>query len=212
MFYNEDKRIKPSDVVPKQFTLSVKMSDSSGILIAPMSNYNPRLIIKKRPNQTIEDVDVTSYFTYDINNFDQGQISYPVTLDTGECVIIVKTADNLKNLTTDSVIVNVQKSQKLEIDKVLYYSASGNRTSYFTFTLSQPAVIGIKIYTINGRLVKTLNERLCNFGYNQIVWDGLDDDRVIPSNGVYLYKISASSYTSSREERKSAIDKFIILH
>jgi len=212
MFYNEDKRIKPNDKVSKQFTLTGILSDSAGILLTPISGYNPRLIIRKRPHHTIEDVDVTSYFTYDIGNYYQGRFSYPVTLDTGDCVIIIKAADNLRNQNTDSVAVTVQKNQNLDLGNVSYYSPANSRIGYFTFMLTQPAMVGIKIYTINGRLVKTFSERLSNYGYNQIIWDGFDEDGIPPANGVYLYKISARSFTSGREQKNSVVEKFIIMH
>jgi flagellar hook assembly protein FlgD len=158
------------------------------------------------------DVDLTSYFSYDIGNFYQGRFSYPVELDTGNCVITVKAADNLRNLASESVAVTVQKNQRLALDNVLYYSSPSSRTGYFTFVLSQPASVSIKVYTINGRLIKSISDRPFSFGYNQIVWDGLDEEGVPPSNGVYLYKIQARSYERGNEEKDIVIEKFIILH
>ncbi len=212
-FYNGDKRIKPQDKLPLEFTLSGILSDSSGILLCSIPNYNPRLIIKKRPNHTINDVFVTSYFTYDIGNYYQGRFDYPVTLDTGDCVIIIKTADNLRNLSSDSVAVTVQTDQNLAIENLLYYAAADKRSGYFTFSLTQPAAVSIKIYTIAGRLVKSITEIPCNFGYNQIVWNGLDEQGILPANGIYLYKISARSFQYGHEQKsKPIVDKFVIMH
>ena len=211
-FYNGNKMLKLHDKVPKQFTLTAVIFDSSGILLLPTTGYDLRLKIKKAPNQTIvPEVDLTPYFTYDIGNFCQGRISYPVTLDTGICVILLWAADNFRNLTKDSITVVVEKNQKLDLQNVLYYSPQNSRTGYFTFVLNKSASVGIKIYTINGRLVKTISERLCNFGYNQIVWDGLDVAGAPPANGVYLYKIQAHTQQSGHDENKSVIEKFIIL-
>lgn len=212
ILYNGDKRLKQQDNLPAKFTLTGVLSDSSGIFIAPMVGFNPRLIVKKYPNHNVLDVDLTSYFSYDIGNFYQGRFSYPVELDTGNCVITVKAADNLRNLASESVAVTVQKNQRLALDNVLYYSSPSSRTGYFTFVLSQPASVSIKVYTINGRLIKSISDRPFSFGYNQIVWDGLDEEGVLPSNGVYLYKIQARSYERGNEEKVTVIEKFIILH
>jgi hypothetical protein len=212
-FYNGDKRIKSQDKLPLEFTLTGVLSDSSGIMLAPMPGYNPRVIIKKRPNHIIDDEDVTSYFTYDIGNYYQGRFDYPATLDTGDCVIIIKAADNLRNLSSDSVEVIVQKNQNLALENVLYYAAADKRSGYFTFSLTQPAAVGVKIYTIAGRLVKSITEIPCNFGYNQIVWNGLDEQGILPANGIYLYKISARSFQLGHEQKsKPIVDKFVIMH
>jgi hypothetical protein len=210
-FYNGDKRIKPQDKLPLEFTLTGILNDSSGILLCSIPNYNPRLIIKKRPNHTINDAFVTSYFTYDIGNYYQGRFGYPVTLDTGDCVIIIKAADNLRNMSTDSVEVTVLNSQDT-IENVLYYSAPNSRTGYFTFGLNQPASVSIKIYTIAGRLIKSIPEQLCNFGYNQIVWNGLDETGILPANGVYLYKVTARFLHNGVQKNKSVVDKFVLMH
>ncbi|MBS4015737.1 MAG: hypothetical protein KGZ86_04805, partial [Candidatus Latescibacteria bacterium] len=75
-----------------------------------------------------------------------------------------------------------------------------------------PAVVEIKIYTIAGRLVKIISNRMCNFGYNQIEWDGLDQYGQTPANGVYLYKITGRSVDFTRDDKQSVIEKFVILH
>ena len=61
----------------------------------------------------------------------------------------------------------------------------------FTFNLSRPAVVVVKVFTIAGRRVATLPERLCGFGYNQVHWNGCDDRGVPVPNGVYLFKVDA---------------------
>jgi hypothetical protein len=211
-FFNGDKRIKNQDKLPRQFNLTGIFTDSSGILLAPLVGFNPRLITKKQPNHIIEDADVSTYFNYEIGNYYQGQINYPVNLDTGRCLITFKIADNLRNLSTDSVEVVVERSQTLILDNVLYYSPPNSRNGYFTFEISKPAMVDIKIYTIAGRLVKTISNQMCNFGYNQIQWDGLDQYGQLPANGVYLYKISGRAVDFNRDDKQSVVEKFVILH
>lgn len=211
-FYIGDKRIKANDRVTKQFELTGLFRDSSGILMAPIVGFNPRLIVKKQPNRILEDVDVTAYFNYDLNSYYQGRVKYPVTLDTGKCLVTFKIADNLRNVSSDSVELSVERSQNLVFENVLYYSPLNARNGYFTFELSKPARVDIKIYTIVGRLVKTISDRMCSFGYNQIEWDGLDQSGQVPANGVYLYKITGHAVDLNREERQSVIEKLIISH
>ena len=55
----------------------------------------------------------------------------------------------------------------------------------------------IKIYTVTGRLIKTLGPETTVRSPNQsrIDWDGRDEDGDELANGVYLYKISAEAQT-----------------
>ncbi len=64
--------------------------------------------------------------------------------------------------------------------------------TYFTFKLTQiPDQIKIMIYTIAGRLIKTIVRRSgqLDYDFNRIHWDGRDADGDILANGVYLYKV-----------------------
>jgi flagellar hook assembly protein FlgD len=63
--------------------------------------------------------------------------------------------------------------------------------------------------------MKTLKGEFDTSGYHQIYWDGRDEDGDTPSNGVYLYKVTAktSGYmhevtTSSKAEE---IGKLLIV-
>ena len=59
-----------------------------------------------------------------------------------------------------------------------------------------PYVFDIQIYTITGRLIKTIDllaEEGVHFGYNitEYAWDGRDEFGDLLANGVYLYKVNA---------------------
>ena len=63
--------------------------------------------------------------------------------------------------------------------------------TYFTFEFysdKNPPDCRIKIYTVAGRLVKELTAPV-RVGFNQIYWDGRDNDGDVMANGIYLYKV-----------------------
>ena len=61
----------------------------------------------------------------------------------------------------------------------------------FCYSLTQPADrIIIKIYTIRGRLVRTLEEDSPGWLYNEVFWDGRDKDGDDLASGVYLFKFT----------------------
>ena len=70
----------------------------------------------------------------------------------------------------------------------------------FTFNLYQEGDVIINIYTIGGRMIKTLEQGGRSFGYNQIYWDGRDADGSALANGVYFYKISVSGQSGEASQ------------
>ncbi|MDH5684344.1 MAG: T9SS type A sorting domain-containing protein, partial [candidate division WOR-3 bacterium] len=116
------------------------------------------------------------------------------------------------NRTEKRVGVKAQLDEGLRITDALVYPNPVKSNTYFTFVLSKSAYVRINIYTINGRPVKSLPERFCSFGYNQIEWDGRDETGIIPANGVYLYQIKARVIEDLHQEFSATItDKLLIL-
>jgi len=78
----------------------------------------------------------------------------------------------------------------------------------FTFNLTQPSErLTIKIYTVAGRLIRTLEYHHLEAGFHHIYWNGLDQDRDVLANGVYLYKIVARNGDKQIEH----IDKMVVM-
>jgi flagellar hook assembly protein FlgD len=68
--------------------------------------------------------------------------------------------------------------------------------------------IKVKIYTVSGRLIRTLDDLSEPLpGYNYYPWDGRDDDGDRIANGVYLYKI----ILKTGKEQKEVIEKLVVL-
>ncbi|MFQ5768902.1 MAG: C25 family cysteine peptidase [bacterium] len=103
------------------------------------------------------------------------------------------------DLATPSNITTAQFSFKLcsamTLDRVLNFPNPMQNSTSFTYYLvnHDPAEVKIKIYTVAGRLIKVIDYAPGNIGYNQILWDGKDNDFDELANGVYFYKISARS-------------------
>ncbi len=62
----------------------------------------------------------------------------------------------------------------------------------FTFELTEPAEVTIKIFTVSGKLIQVLRWD-ADAGYNILEWDGRDAQGDPISNGAYLYKVIARS-------------------
>ena len=76
--------------------------------------------------------------------------------------------------------------------------------------MSQSCDIKIKIYTLRGTLIQTLNDLSGVSGPNQIFWDGRDRDGDVLANGVYLYKIIAATTNQDKTLKHESIGKLVI--
>ena len=100
----------------------------------------------------------------------------------------------------------------LVVSNVVNFPNPFKEETNFTFQLlgSDAATqIEIKIYTITGRLIRTLdNLSPPDNGFNyDYPWDGRDDDGDIVANGVYLYKL----IIRNEKEQKEVIEKMVVL-
>jgi len=103
-------------------------------------------------------------------------------------------ARNANGIMADSsgLIKYFEVDNNLQLLDVYNYPNPFSKETYFTFRLSKlPEQISIKIYTIAGRLIKTiqLSKAELNLNLNKVNWDGKDNDGDPVANGTYLYQV-----------------------
>ncbi|MEW6684708.1 MAG: lamin tail domain-containing protein [Candidatus Edwardsbacteria bacterium] len=83
------------------------------------------------------------------------------------------------------------------------------------YSLSEPSVVSLQIYDIQGKLVRVLTKAKKEAGYHSIHWDRKDESGERVSSGIYLCKLSATlhggSASGGQSEDFSAIRKMIVL-
>lgn len=74
-----------------------------------------------------------------------------------------------------------------------------NPSTRIRFELSRPAVVTLRIYDLQGRLVRTLveNDHLVPGRYES-EWDGRDEREASAAAGVYLYRLVTDGFSASR--------------
>ncbi|MBN2414889.1 type IX secretion system sortase PorU [bacterium] len=164
---------------------------------------------------TVDDAgerDITDYFSYDKNEYLKGTIVYSLAdLPEGNHELRVKAWDNANNSSTASVLLQVVSGEKLNIERVMNYPNPLDRDTDFTFYLSMDARVNIKIFTVSGRLVRTLSGIQGTAGFNMVHWDGTDEmgDRI--ANGVYLYKVAGTAAAGGKQSTAEKIERLMIL-
>ena len=64
---------------------------------------------------------------------------------------------------------------------------------------AQEISTSLKIYDIRGRLIRTLLDEKRSPGFYSEFWDGMSDNGVKVSSGIYFYGLKTESYVSSRK-------------
>ena len=204
VFFKDQENFTSGDLIPDNTILIVILKDENGINITGETGHNISLQIDDEAPR-----DISGFFAYDKNSFQQGKIEYPLTqLKQGEHSIKVQAFDNLNNLNVTEVQVKVASTEDILLTDVVNYPNPFRNETRFTFQTNVPgAQVKIKIYTVTGRLIQEL-EGVSVMGYNdEIQWDGRDRDGDEIANGVYLYKI----IIRDGNNEKSHIDKLVIM-
>ncbi|MBK6537658.1 MAG: T9SS type A sorting domain-containing protein [Ignavibacteria bacterium] len=151
-----------------------------------------------------------AFVNHEKNNMRSGNeftmLYYPELPDGVNRLSVIFT-DNSDN--TDTVSYDVIVSGELVLKDLNNFPNPMRNETNFVFEIGGGDISGnfkIKIYTVSGRLIKTL-ENPVNIGLNQISWDGKDDDGELVANGTYLYKLTSEG--ESKLETKT--QKLVIL-
>ena len=193
-------------------TLIAKISDNFGInttgngighdLVAILDNASNNKII------------LNDYYETEKDSFNCGVVRYSLqNLEPGDHTLTVRAWDINNNNSEQTLSFRVAHDNNLELHHVLNYPNPFTTHTDFFFEHNQGAgnfEIKIQIYTISGKLVKTIfdNQYLNGNRSRAIPWNGLDDFGDKVAKGTYLYKI-----TVKNSENKSAqtIEKLVIL-
>lgn len=126
---------------------------------------------------------------------------WPGELEPAEYEVRFQAYDFNGNSSTGSVEFIVKREFELGKDSLMNYPNPFERETDITFQLTSVADEAIvKIYTVSGRLIRTLNQQ---YAVNFVVmhWDGRDEDSKEVANGVYYYKVRLK-----REGRKDIVE------
>ncbi|MDD3465262.1 MAG: chitobiase/beta-hexosaminidase C-terminal domain-containing protein [Candidatus Cloacimonetes bacterium] len=74
-----------------------------------------------------------------------------------------------------------------------------NPSTTISFTTAKAAPVQITIYNLKGQAVRTWNLETEAGGNHSVLWDGLDDNGLSLSSGVYFYRMFSGAYSSTRK-------------
>lgn len=159
--------------------------------------------------ETLEPLDASHYAeTFDPAVPTNAAIAYTPDLANGEYQLHITAADTSEN--TAELVTTFTLNEEVTLSEVFNVpNPTVDGKTFFTYQLAQaPDTVTIKIYSVNGRLLRTLVDASAHRGSNETRWDGRDEMGMRCANGVYLYRVIAYTEDGNRIEQ---IGKLAIL-
>jgi flagellar hook assembly protein FlgD len=122
--------------------------------------------------------------------------------------------DVFNNSSESALDFLVESNAGLALQHVLNYPNPfvNHTTFHFDHNMAnQPLTVQIQIFTISGKLIKTLSTDLLSAKshFEDISWDGRDEYGDVIGKGVYIYKVKVKTPSSKVEEK---FEKLVILN
>ncbi len=198
--------------------LLVKLSDDNGINVAGSSvGHDLTGVLDENTQNSYL---LNEFYEAELDDFTKGTVRFPLfDLETGRHEIKVKAWDVANNSSEGFTEFIVAETGGLALKHVLNYPNPFTTNTNFMFEHNLDGSlmnVQIRIFTISGVLVKTINaDNLLSNGnrISDIQWDGLDDYGGQLARGVYLYKVKVSltESQSDTESAESEFEKLVIL-
>ena len=124
--------------------------------------------------------------------------------DYGLSAVYANGMESMKALTQVEINTSGIEKEPNETLIPLHYSLSQNfpnpfnPTTQINYAIPEEAHVSLKIYNLQGNLIKTFIDREQEAAYYNLIWDGTNDNGDKVNSGVYIYRIIAGDYTATR--------------
>lgn len=193
-------------------TLLALLQDENGINTAGNGiGHDLTAILDLKSNQPVV---LNEYFESDLDTYKKGKIQYPWnSLSAGEHTLTVKAWDTHNNSSTKDLQFIVAENAEMSIHHVLNYPNPFTTHTEFFFEHNQPCQaleVTIQVFSISGKLVKTIQTLMTNSGFRSdgIAWDGKDDFGDKIGKGVYVYRVHVKNPAGNQVEK---FEKLVLL-
>lgn len=211
IYMNDDKFVF-GGITNQNPVLVTKVTDQSGINTLGTGIGHDLVAILDEDEQNA--IVLNDYYKSNLNNFTEGEIRYPLSdLSPGRHHISVKAWDAINNSGENFTEFVVENDAVMALSHIMNYPNPFTDHTSFWFEHNKPGQelkVRIQIFSISGRLIRTLERYITAVG-NRVTdmdWDGTDDFGQKIGRGVYVYRLSVSSNTT---EIASKLEKLVIL-
>ena len=182
--YANDTPLVDGTVLREQPKFDITINDDKGLDAKTI-----KLFFNVEGNQ-LEELTLKSFdIIFDPTIPTQANMYFAPDTPNANYQIRVTVQDKSGNL-AESPDINFQIDEPVKVAKILNIPNPIKNQTFFTYELTQAAYsVEIKIYTVGGRLIRTISDASAKRGYNEQYWNARDEDGIRLANGTYFYKV-----------------------
>jgi hypothetical protein len=195
--YLNDERFINGGLVNASPILIVQLADSSGINhLGKGLGHDLQVMIDQDPAQVYV---LNDYYTSAKDNYKQGTVRFQLpAMKEGLHELEIKAWDIANNSGVGALQFNIATDKELKIEQVFNYPNPFTTNTFFWFDHNRPGeelFVDIQIFTVSGRLVKTIRQTIFDTGNRstEVQWDGKDEFGSKLGRGPYLYILKVKS-------------------
>ncbi len=206
--YMNDASFVSGGITDRNPRLLAFLTDSSGINTTGSGiGHDITLTLNNDPSTLIV---LNDYYVADADSYQSGTIEYPfANLDEGSYNVRLKAWDVFNNSSEADLDFVVTSTEELTLRNVFNYPNPFTDNTSFHFEHNHPGAdidVLIQIFTVSGRLVKTISRTINTTGFkpDPIPWNGLDEFGSRIGRGVYIYRLrvrTREGVTAEKYER-----------
>lgn len=210
--YMNDENFVDGGVTDAKPLFVAKVADENGINTS--GNGIGHDIVAIIDGETSKPIILNNFYESDLDTYKSGQVNYQfLDLEEGEHQLTLKIWDVNNNSSEATLNFVVTNSDVVEINHLLNYPNPFTTHTEFYFEHNQLHNISearIEIFTVTGKLVKTIFEDVTTCAYRSegIPWDGRDEYGDKLARGVYVYRLTVKTIDGKSSEK---IEKLYIL-
>ena len=202
----ENQGFIDGDYIPDSPTFTARIEDANGI-----DPHPDKIILTQNGKRVPQDEYILSKSATNTNLL---LLTYsPATaLQSGNLRIRLQAHDANGNV--DDAELNAKVSGGFEIKNIANFpnpfkpgQGKGKGTDFAYYLTRSADKVSLKIYTLTGKLITSVDTLDASTSYNEYHFDGLDADGDPLANGVYIYKFTATK----DDERVQKVGKIVVI-
>ncbi|MCB0766745.1 MAG: type IX secretion system sortase PorU [Flavobacteriales bacterium] len=210
--YMNDDNFVSGGITDENPLIFAKLFDENGInTVGSSIGHDLLAVVDENTDQAIV---LNDLYQADMDTYKSGEVRYRLSeLAEGGHTIRLKAWDTFNNSSEAFTDFVVASSEGLALEHVLNYPNPFTTHTEFYFEHNRPCTnldVQVQVFTVSGRLVKTLSRQLACEGYRSegLAWNGLDDYGDKLGRGVYVYRLNVTTPDGERAEK---FEKLVIL-
>lgn len=211
LYMNQEGFVNGS-VTDENPVLLAKVADDNGI--NTVGNGIGHDIVAVLDGQTAQPFVLNDFYAANLDSYQSGEVRYQFqNLSPGPHTLSLKVWDVNNNSSTAQIEFIVQAKEEPVLQHVLNYPNPFTTRTEFMFEHNQSCSsldVQIQVFTVSGRLVKTISEEVPTSGFrvSGLFWDGKDDFGDELARGTYLYRLRVQTPDGAYAEQT---EKLVIL-